>query len=223
MDRSKPGIPVLHYLPEFAQTYVHWVRDAIQPSHPLLSTSSAFNLSQHQGPLQWSSPMSRVFTSGGRSNGVSLLASVLPMNIRGWFPLGLTGLISLQSKGLSRVFSSTTIQKHQFFSTQLCLWSNFRIHWKNHSFDIWTCVSKVVSLLFNMLPRFVIVFLPRSKRLLILWLQSLSAVILEPKKMKSVTVSTFSPSICHKVIGPSNKMVSDDILGFWSFIQRNFP
>ena len=72
----------------------------------------------------------------------------------------------------------------------------------------------MVSLLFNMLPRFVIVFLPRSKRLLILWLQSLSAVILEPKKMKSVTVSTFSPSICHKVIGPSNKMVSDDILGF---------
>ena len=223
MVRSKPGIPVLHYLPEFAQTHVHWVRDTIQPSHPLLSTSSAFNLSQHQGPLQWSSPMSRVFASGGQSNGVSLLASVPPMNIRGWFPLGLTGLISLQSKGLSRVFSSTAIQKHQFFSTQLCLWSNFRIHWKNHSFDIWTCVSKVVSLLFNMLPRFVIAFLPRSKRLFILRLQSLSAVILEPKKIKSVTVSTFSPSICHKVMGPSNKMVSDYSLGFWSFMQRNFP
>ena len=118
---STPGLPVHRQLPEFTRAQVYRVRDAIQPSHPLLSTSSAFNLSEHQGPLQWSSPMSRVFASGGQSNGVSLLASVLPMNIRGWFPLGLTGLISLQSKGLSRVLSSTTVQKHQSFDAQLTL------------------------------------------------------------------------------------------------------
>ena len=223
MDHSKPGFPVLHSLPEFAKTYAHWVRDAIQSSHPLLPPPPAFSLSQHQGPLQRSSPMGLAFASGGQSNGVSASASVFPMNIKGWFPLGLTGLISLQPKGLSRVFSSTTTQKHQFFSAQLSLWANSRIHWKNHSFDIWTCVSKVVSLLFNMLSRFAIAFLPRSKHLFILWLQSLSAVTLEPKKIKSVTVSTFFPPICHKVMGPSNKTVSDNILEFWSFIQRKFP
>ena len=129
--------------------------------------------------------------SGGQSNGVSASASVSPMNIKSWFPLGLTSLISLQPKGLSRVFSSTTTQKHQFFSAQLSLWANSRIHWKKHSFDIWTCVSKVVSLLFNMLSRFAIAFLPRSKHLFILWLQSQSIVILEPKKIISFTISTF--------------------------------
>ena len=84
-------------LPEFTQTHVHWVRDAIQPSCPLLSLSPAFSISQHQGL-----PMNQLFASGGQSIGAS--ASVLPMNIQDWFRLGLTGLI-LQSKGLSRVFS----------------------------------------------------------------------------------------------------------------------
>ena len=112
MDCSAQGVPVLHYLLEFAQTQVHWVDDVIQPSHPLCSSSPpALNLSQHQGPF----PMSWLFTSGGQSIGAS--ASVLPMNIQDWFPLGLTGLISLVSKGLSRVFFSTTVQKHQFFNT----------------------------------------------------------------------------------------------------------
>ena len=92
-------------------------------------------------PLSFSAsgsfPMSRLFTSGGQSNGTSASASVLPMNIQGWFPLGWTGLISLQSKGLSRVFSSTTVQKHQL-DPQPSLWSNSHIHndyWKNHRFD----------------------------------------------------------------------------------------
>ena len=133
MDCSVPGFPVLHYFREFAQTHVHWVGDAIQPSHPLLSPSPpAVNLSQHQGVLQWVSSSA----SGGKSIGVS--ASVLPMNIQGWFPLGLTGLISLLSQGLSRAFSSTTIQNHQFFSIQPSFWSNSHIHtWllENHSFD----------------------------------------------------------------------------------------
>ena len=125
MDDSTPGFPVLHYLLEFAQTHIHWVNDAIQPSHPLLPPSPlALNLSQHQGLF----PMSWVFTSLGQSVGASTSASVLPRNVQGWFPLAFTGLISLQSKGLSRVFSSPTIQKHEFFGTQLSLYSNSYIH-----------------------------------------------------------------------------------------------
>ena len=111
------GIPVHHQLPELAQIHVHRVGGAIQPSHPLLSLSPpAFNLSQHQGLFQWVS-----FSPGGQSIGVSASASVVQMNIQDWFSLGWTGWISLQSKGLSRVFSSTTVQKHQFFSAQLSL------------------------------------------------------------------------------------------------------
>ena len=110
------SLPVLHYLPEFVQIHVHWVSNAIQPSDPLLPPSPfAFSLSQHQGLFHWVSSLFQV-------------AKVLPMNIQGWFPLGLTGLISLQSKGLSRVFSNTIVQKYQFFSTQLSLWSNSHIH-----------------------------------------------------------------------------------------------
>ena len=111
MDCSSPGFPDLHYLPEFAQTHVHWVSDAIQSSylcHPLLL-------------LPWIFPsikvfsMSCLFPSGGQSIGASASASVLLVNIQDWFSLGLSGLISLQSKELSRIFSSTTIWKHQFF------------------------------------------------------------------------------------------------------------
>ena len=117
IDCSTPGFPVLHHLPEPAQTHVHWVSDAIQPSHPLSSPfPPAFNLSQYQGLLQWVSS-----SSGGQSIGTSASASVPPLNIQDWFPLGLTHLISLQSKRLSRVFSKTTVQKHQFFGTQLSL------------------------------------------------------------------------------------------------------
>ena len=113
MDCSTPGFPVHPQFLKLVQTHVHRVGDAIQPSHPLLSPSPpAFNLSQHQsGSFQ----MSQFFASGGQSIGVS--ASVL----QDWCPLGWTGWISLQSKGLSRVFSNTTDQKHQFFSVQLSL------------------------------------------------------------------------------------------------------
>ena len=112
MGCSTPGFSVLWYLPEFAWTHC-WVSDAIQPSHPLLPPSPpAFNLSQHQGILQW-------VGSSHQAVKVLELASVLvlvpPMNIQDWSPLGLTSLISLQSKGLSKVFSNTTVQKHQFF------------------------------------------------------------------------------------------------------------
>ena len=121
MDCSMPGFPVLHCLPEFAQIHVHWVGDAIQPSHLLSSPSPpALNLSQHQGLFLWVSSSLQV------AKVLELSASVLPMNIQGWFPLELTDLILL-SKGLSRVFSSTTIWKRQFFGTQPFLWSKSHI------------------------------------------------------------------------------------------------
>ena len=132
-------------------------------------------------------------------------ALVLPMNIKDWFPLGLTGWISLLSKGLSRVFSNTTVQKHQFFSTQPSSQSNSHIHtWplEKSALTRQTFVGKVMALLLNMLSRLVITFLPKSKHLLISWLQSPSPVILEPQEIKSDTISTVSPSISHEVMGP---------------------
>ena len=121
---SPTGFPVHYQLPGRAHTHIHRVRDAIQPSLPLLSPSPpAPSPSQHQ-----SFPMSQLFTWGGQSTGVSASASVLPMNTQYWSPLGWTGWISLQSKGLSRVFSNTTLQKHQFFSAQLSSQSNSHIH-----------------------------------------------------------------------------------------------
>ena len=103
----------------------HWVSDAIRLSHPLLPASPpAFNLS----PASGSFPMSWIFPSGGQSIGVSVPASIFPVNIQSWFPLGLTGLISLQSKGHWRVFSNTTVQKHLYFGAQPSLWSNRHIH-----------------------------------------------------------------------------------------------
>ena len=128
MDCSRPDSPVRHHLLELTQTHVHQVGDAIQPSHSLSSPSPpSFNVSLQSFPNQ-SFPMSQFFTLRGQSIGVSASASVLPMNIQYWFPLVWTGLISLLSKGFSRVFSNTTVQKHQFFGTQLSLWSNSHIH-----------------------------------------------------------------------------------------------
>ena len=134
MDYNTPGLPVHHQLPELTQTHVHRAGEGIQPFHPLSSPSPpACNLSQHLGLFKW-----EFLASGGQSIGASALASVLPMNIQDWFPLGWIGWISLKSKGLSRVFSNTIIQKHQFFCAQLSSQSNFHIHtwpWKNHSLD----------------------------------------------------------------------------------------
>ena len=124
MDCSMPSSSVLHYLPEVAQIHVHWVGDAIWPSHPpspLLFLPSIF-------------PSIRVFSNESalcirwQSTGASTSASILPMNIQGCFSLGWTGWISLQSKGLSRIFSNTTVQKHQFFNAQSSLWSKSHIH-----------------------------------------------------------------------------------------------
>ena len=123
MNHCTPGLLVHHQLPEFTQTHAHRVRDAIQPSHPLSSPFPPTLIF----PASGSFLMSWLFTSGGQSIGASASASVFLMNIQDWFPLGLTVLISLRSKGLSRVFSNTTAQKHQYFGVQPSLWSNSHI------------------------------------------------------------------------------------------------
>ena len=112
MNCTMPGFPVHHHLLELAQTHVHQVGDTIQPPYLLLSVP--FSSCPESFPASGSFPMSQFFTSGGQSIRISASASVLPMNIQGWFPLGLTDLISLQSKRLSRVFSNSTVQKYQF-------------------------------------------------------------------------------------------------------------
>ena len=181
--------------------------------HPTISSSVVpFSSCLHSFPASGSFPMSQFFATGGQSIGAS--GSVHPMNIQGWFPLGLTGLISLRSNGLSTVFSSATVEKTSilqcsaFFIVQLS--HPYMTTGKTIALTIWTIISKVISLLFNMLSRFVTAFLPRSECLLISWLQSLSTVILEPKKIKSATLSIFPPSICHEVM-EMNTM----ILVFW--------
>ena len=157
--------------------------------HPILLHPLSF-------PASGFFPKSQLFTSVGQSNGTSASASVFPMNIQGWFLLGWTGLISLQSKGLSGVFSSTTVWEHKFFGAQPNIMAQhshpYMTTGKTISLTIQTFVGKVISLLFNMLSRFVLAFLPRSKYLLISGLQSPSTVILETKKIKSVTLSIFS-------------------------------
>ena len=125
MNRSTPGLPVHHQLPEFTQTHVLRVGDAIQPSHPL---SSPFPPVPKSLPASESFPVSQLFTWGGQSTGVSASASFLPRNIQDSSPLEWTGWISSQSKGLSRVFSNTTVQKRQFFGTQPSSQSNSHIH-----------------------------------------------------------------------------------------------
>ena len=163
---NTPGLSDPHYLLEFAQTHLHWVSDTIQPSHSLLPHSPpALNLSQHQGLFQWVSSL----PSGGKSTS----ASVLPMNSQDWLPLGLAGLLSLQSKGLSKVFST-------FFMVQLS--QPYMTTGKTIALTIQTFVNKVMSLLFNILCRFVIAFLSNSKHLLISWLQSLSLWFYNPRK-----------------------------------------
>ena len=181
MNYSTPGLPVHHQLPESIKTHVHRVSDAIQPSHPLLSPSPpSLNLSQHQGLFQ----MSQLCASGGQSIGVSALASVLPMNTQD-FRMDWLDLLAVQGtlKSLLHHHSSkASILRHSaFLIVQLS--HPYMTTGKTIALTRRTFVDKVMSLLFNMLSRLVITFLPRSKRLLISWLQSPSAVILEPQKI----------------------------------------
>ena len=121
MNCSMPGFPVFHHLLELAQTHVHWVGDAMQPSDPL--SSVPFYSCFQSFPVSGSLPVSVLFASGGQRIGAWASASLFPMNIQGLISFRLTGLISLLSKGFSRVFSSTTVENHQFFGSQPSLWS----------------------------------------------------------------------------------------------------
>jgi len=195
MDCSTPGFPVLHYLSDFVQTHVRWVNDASQPSHPL-----ALNISQHQG----------LFQRIGSSHQV---ANVLRLQLQHqWTSSEYSVLISFRIDWFDLLAVQGTpksLLQHHSLKASVLRCSAFMVQFshlymttgKAIALTIQTFVSKVMYLLFNMLSRFVITFLPRSKCLLILWLQSLSAMILEPKKLKSVTVSSFLPSICHEVLG----------------------
>ena len=164
MDCSMPGLPVHHQLPVYPNScpLSRWC-------HPTISSSvTPFSSLLRSFPASQSFPMSQFFASGGQRIGVLASASVLPINIEGWFPLGLTGLISLESKGLSRVFSNTTVQKHQFFDAQpffmVQLWHLYTTTRKTMALTIWPFVGKVTSLLFNTLSMFIVAFLPRRKQ-----------------------------------------------------------
>ena len=158
--------------------------------HPAISSSVVLYSSCPQSlPASESFPMSQLFVSGGQSIGVSASASVLPMNTQDWSPLGWTGWISLQSKG----FQFKSLLQHHSSNASILLCSAFFIVQLSHPYMTigktialtrQTFVRKAISLLLNVLSRLVITLLPRSKRLFISWLQSPSAVILEPRKTK---------------------------------------
>ena len=196
MDCSMPGFPVYHQTWSLLKLMSI---ESVMPSNHLILCPSLLLLPQVL-PASGSFQMSHFFTSGGQNIGVSDSASVLPKNIQDWFPLGWTGWISLQSKGLLSLLQhhslKTSILWHSAFFFQLS--HPYMTTGKTIALTRWTFVGKVMPLLFNKLSRLVITFLPRSKRLLISWLQSPSAVILELPKVKSVTVSTASPSISHE-------------------------
>ena len=179
MDCNTPGFPVYLQIPELAQTHVRWVGDAIQLFHPLSSSSPpAFNLSQYQGLFQWVSSFYQV----AKSIGALTSAPVLPMNIQdNWLDLlvvqgTLKNLLQYHSSKASVLLCSA------FFMVQLS--HPYLTTGKTLALTIQTSVGKVMSLLFNMLSRFVTAFLPRSKCILISWLQSSPAMILEPEKIK---------------------------------------
>ena len=197
MDCGTAGLSVPHHLPKFAKFI--FVASVMPSSHlilwcPLLLPSifPSIRVFSNESALhiRWSFSFS-ISPSNEYSGLISFRTD--------WFDL-------LTVQGTLKIFSSTTVWKHQFFSTQTSLWSNCHIYtWlmKTTTLTINIFVGKVMSLLFNMLSRLVMAFLPRSKCLLISWLQSPSAVILDPKKIKSVTVSNVSPTISHEVMGPA--------------------
>ena len=176
--------------------------------------------------------MNQFFASGCQNIGVSVSASVLPTNIQDWFRMDWLDHLTVQGtlKSLLQHHSSKTsiLQLSAFFIVQLS--HPYMTTGKTKALTRWTFIGKVMSLFFNMLSRLVIAFLPRSKHLLISWLQSPSAVILEPKKIKSATVFTVSPSVCHEVIGPDAMILVFWMLSFkppfslssFTFIKRLF-
>ena len=173
--------------------------------HPAISSSIIpFSSLLQSFPTSGSFQMSHRFSSGSQSIWLSASTSVLPINIQDWFPLGWTGWFSLLSKGLKSLLQhcsskASILRRSAFFIVQLS--HSYMTTGKTIALTRWTFVGKVISLLFNIVSSLVIMFLPRSKCLFISWLQSPSAVILEPQKIKSDNVSTVSPSIAHEVMG----------------------
>ena len=218
MNCSTPDFPVLHQLPELAQAHVHWVGDAIQLSHNLSSHSPpALNLSQHQGLSKWvssSHQVAKVLEFRFIISPTSEYSKRISFRMDWLNPLAVQGTL----KSLLQHHSSkaSVLQCLAFFIVQLS--HPYMTTGKTTALTRQTFVGKVMSLFFNMLSRLVITFLPKSKCLLISWLQSPSAVILEPPKIKSVTVSIVSPSICHEVVGvdPTFSLFS------FTFIKRLF-
>ena len=185
MDCSTPGLPVHHQLLELTQTHVHHTCDAIQPAHPLLSLSSpTFNISQHPDlfesvlRIRWPKYWSFSFNISPSNEYSGLI----------YFRMDWLNLLSVQGtvKNLLQHHSSkaSILQCSAFFIVQIS--HPYMTTGKDINFTRQTFVDKAISLLFNMLSRLFITFLPRSKRLLISWLQSPSAVILEPKKLKGI-------------------------------------
>ena len=188
MDYSVPGFPVHHQLLELAQTHVHRLCDAIQPSHPLQSASPpAFNHSQHQGLFQWVSSLHQVAKYWSLSFSISSSNEYSGLTS---FRMDWLDLLAVQGtlKSLLQHNSSkaSILRRSAFFTVQLS--HPYITTGKTIGLTRWTFVGKVMSLLFNMLSRLLIAFLPRSKHLSILWLQSPTAVTLEPLKIKFLTV-----------------------------------
>ena len=198
MDYSRPGLPVLHHLLEFAQVHIHCISDAAQPSHLLMPSSPSLSIfpstrdfsNESSFPIRlpkyWSFSLS-ISPSSEYSGLISFKID--------WFDL-----FAVQGTFRSLLQHHSSILWHSaFFMAQLS--QPYVTTGKTIALTIQTFVSRVVSLLFNTLSRFIVAFLPRSNRFLISWLQSPFIVILEPKKRKFVTTSTFPPSICHAVMG----------------------
>ena len=207
MDCSPPGLPVPHHLPEFPQVHVHCIGDAVQPSHPLTPSSpAALNLSQHQGLFQWvccSHQMTKILELQLQHQSFHEYSGLIFLMIDWSDLLAVQG--TFQESSPAPHFKSIILWRSASFMVQLS--QLYATTGTTVALTIQTFVGRVMSLLFNTLPRFVIAFLPRSNRLLISWLQSPSAVILEPKKRKSVTASTFLFSICYEVIGPDTMVL----------------
>ena len=196
------------------------VKSMMPSNHLILSSSSC----PQSFPTSGSFLMSQLFTSRGQSIGTSASASVLPMNIQDWFPLGLIDLISAV-QGSPESFEhhnwkASILWCSAFFMVQLS--HPYMTTGKIIALTRQTFVGKAMSLLFNMLSRFVRAFLPRSKCLLTSWLQSLSTVLLEPRKIKSVTLYIVSPSICHEVMGLDAMIVVFWMLTFKTTFSLSF-
>ena len=183
MDYSMPGFPVLNHLPELAQTHIHWVSDAIQSFHPLLLSSPfAISLYQHQGLSQrigYLHQMTKVFELQLQHQSFQWIIRLISFRIDWFDPLAVQG--TLKSLPQQHSLTATILQFSAFLMVQLSY--QYMATGKIIALTIRTFVSKVMSLLFNRLSRFVITFLSRNKCLFILWLKSPSTVILEPKKI----------------------------------------